>query len=449
MRSNLTIDMQPECQERGGASSDNDSFVVITTDELCTIAGNKYYIHIAGNMLRAHHVHMRNVLQQIPGLDEVKSVDKCDIILVICAVVSRAGTDIEAALNSLNKLSESKPSVLMVLHHTFDRERIVPESSNCVNRKNTLTLDILFHEDEGLLKCKKNEEALDRMQQWMLPHTEKKSWYDSFHDIWDRLKQWTNTFFSSQTDLTVASELMIVLLGISESGKTAVGNMVRKEMGKADVSTAIQNIMVERGRVAGEKVSLMDTPDWFNSGLSPEEIKENIQFCISMCSSKPYAVLLVIPVKHLTKEEEKIMENMNKILDNSCWERVMIIFSTDDQENQNIELLKQHQNVKNLMDNCGNRVYFAQTGNSAQVSDILKKIEEMVAGKEGSGDVFKLTESDMKSAIAKYEHGYIERVRNYIKIKTKGLQQQFWISKGSAVCQLSEQIDEEDDFEKV
>ncbi|XP_056602162.1 uncharacterized protein LOC130419438 [Triplophysa dalaica] len=393
--------MQPECQQTGGASSDIDSFVMITTDELCTISGNKYYIHVAGNQFRTHHV--RNVLQHVTGLEEVKSVDKCDFILVICPVVSRAGTDIEAALNSLNKLSESKPSAFMVLHHTFDPEKIVPESSKCVNRKNTLTVDILFHEDEGLLNCMKNKEALDRMQQWILPQTEENSWlYDSFSYIWNMLK---NMLFSSQTDLTVASELMIVLLGISEYGKTGVRNMVRKEMGKAYISTAIQNITVERGTVAGEKVSLIDTPDWFNSDLSLEEIKENIQFCISMCSSKPFAVLLVIPVKHLTKEEEKIMEDMNKILDNSCWERVIIIFITDDQKNQNIELFKQHQNVKKLMDNCGNRVHFAQTGNSAQVSDMLKKIEEMVAGKEESGDVFKLTESEMKTAIAKYEQG--------------------------------------------
>ncbi|KAA0717284.1 hypothetical protein E1301_Tti024011 [Triplophysa tibetana] len=256
--------MQPGYQQRGGASSFN---MMIPKDEQCTIAGNKYYIHIAGNTLRAHHVHMRNVLQQITGLDEVTSADTCDLILVICAVVSRAGTDIEAALNSLNKLL-------------------------------------------------------------------------------------------GQTDLTVASELMIVLLGISESGKTAVEDMVRKEMGQADVSTAIQNIMVERGTVSGEK--------------------ENIQFCICMFSSGPYAVFQVTQVKHLTKEEEKIVENMNKILEKSCWERVMVIFSTDDLENPKKEFLIK---IKNLLNNCGNRVNFVQTGNSAQVSDMLKKIEEMVAGK--------------------------------------------------------------------
>lgn len=70
-----------------------------------SLEGNKYYIHIAGRTLKNHHEYIRNVFQQIPGLDEVTSVAECDVILVFCTVVSRAGTDIDAALNELNRLT--------------------------------------------------------------------------------------------------------------------------------------------------------------------------------------------------------------------------------------------------------------------------------------------------------------------------------------------------------
>lgn len=52
-----------------------------------------------------HHLHIEQVFQQMPGLEEVKSVNECGLILVFCPIVSRAGTDINAALNELNILS--------------------------------------------------------------------------------------------------------------------------------------------------------------------------------------------------------------------------------------------------------------------------------------------------------------------------------------------------------
>ncbi len=43
--------------------------------------------------------------KQRPNSKEVHIVDDCDVILVLCPIVSRAGTDIDAALNKLNTCS--------------------------------------------------------------------------------------------------------------------------------------------------------------------------------------------------------------------------------------------------------------------------------------------------------------------------------------------------------
>uniref|UniRef100_A0A3B1JL48 Uncharacterized protein n=1 Tax=Astyanax mexicanus TaxID=7994 RepID=A0A3B1JL48_ASTMX len=105
----------------------------------------------------------------IPGLKEEFNVENCDFILVFCSVVSRAGTDFQSALKKLQNLPESKRTVLVVLHHTFDQELTVPDSSRSVNRENTLTVDCLFHEDRGLLQCCRNQEALDTVTNWIKP----------------------------------------------------------------------------------------------------------------------------------------------------------------------------------------------------------------------------------------------------------------------------------------
>ncbi|KAL6463352.1 hypothetical protein MHYP_G00277430 [Metynnis hypsauchen] len=127
----------------------------------------KYFTIVTGQTINADKDFIRNLHKHRPNLQKVSSVEKCDFILVFCPVVSRAGTDIEAALKNLNDKSTTKPAVLVVLHHTFDPDSTVPESSRSVFRENTLTVDCLFHEDRGLLQCRKNDTALEKITEYL------------------------------------------------------------------------------------------------------------------------------------------------------------------------------------------------------------------------------------------------------------------------------------------
>ncbi|XP_060767909.1 uncharacterized protein LOC132875227 [Neoarius graeffei] len=98
------------------------------------------------------------------SLKEEFLVDQCDVIIAFTPIVSRAGTDIEAALK---KIPENKPVVFVVLHHTFDPEYNVPDSSRAINRSNLLAVDCLFHEDQGLLKCQRNTKALKATENYL------------------------------------------------------------------------------------------------------------------------------------------------------------------------------------------------------------------------------------------------------------------------------------------
>ncbi|KAB5522688.1 hypothetical protein PHYPO_G00162350 [Pangasianodon hypophthalmus] len=119
----------------------------------------KCFVCKSGNTLNSHKYFIDRLKEQIP-LQEVLTENACDFILVFCPIVSRAGTDIDAAVKKLQNISETKPAVLVVLHHTFDRECVVPDSSRVVTRKNMIAVDCLFHEDQGLLQCSKNDESL-------------------------------------------------------------------------------------------------------------------------------------------------------------------------------------------------------------------------------------------------------------------------------------------------
>ncbi|KAL0967764.1 hypothetical protein UPYG_G00256570 [Umbra pygmaea] len=118
----------------------------------------KLFLHLSGNTMGAHE-DLKGHLVIRGGCTEVKSVEECDVVIAVCPIVSRAGTDIEAALQHLPGY---KPVVLVVLHHTFNPDEIVPDSSKIVNNnKIILTVDCLFHESRGgLLECPRNEAAV-------------------------------------------------------------------------------------------------------------------------------------------------------------------------------------------------------------------------------------------------------------------------------------------------
>ncbi|KAK3509063.1 hypothetical protein QTP70_020203 [Hemibagrus guttatus] len=123
-------------------------------------SGNKVFLLVTGNTLNAHEKVMEILKTQKPDLQVVEKVDESDYVLVFCPIVSRAGTDIEAALKKLQDIAGSKPALLVVLHHTFDTDCVVPESTRAVKRNNSIAVDCLFHEDLGLLQSPKNTESL-------------------------------------------------------------------------------------------------------------------------------------------------------------------------------------------------------------------------------------------------------------------------------------------------
>ncbi|KAK7164266.1 hypothetical protein R3I94_002857 [Phoxinus phoxinus] len=141
---------------------------VVKEDSRCSKKCVKVFSILAGKTNDCEKKCIEILKNRIQNLREGSSADKSDIILIFCPIVSRTGTDIEAALTKLNCSTDSKLVVLVVLHHTFDPEKTVPDSSRCVNRTDMLTVDCLFYEDTGLLECQKNSEAFDQSVNWLI-----------------------------------------------------------------------------------------------------------------------------------------------------------------------------------------------------------------------------------------------------------------------------------------
>ncbi|KAK3510286.1 hypothetical protein QTP70_033152 [Hemibagrus guttatus] len=98
-----------------------------------------------------------------------------DVIIAFVPVSSRAGLD---AQDAMNKIPKDKPVLLVVLHHTFNSDVIVPDFRPYVDRKDVFVVDCLFHEDQGLLRCLRNDDAIRAVKNHLIreDHSEVKYW---------------------------------------------------------------------------------------------------------------------------------------------------------------------------------------------------------------------------------------------------------------------------------
>ncbi|KAL0193744.1 hypothetical protein M9458_012040, partial [Cirrhinus mrigala] len=157
----------------------------------------------------------------------------------------------------------------------------------------------------------------------------------------------------------------------------------REERSQTGSSTEIQQSESRQGEVAGRKVTVVETPDWFCSGLSLEELRQDVELCVRLSTPGPHAFLLVIPVN---ESAEELLEKMEDIFGERCWRNTMMLFTvTDEEQKKNTKDFVQSGNleVQRLVEKCENRSYclnINQSGDDSQVSQVLEKIDKMVAG---------------------------------------------------------------------
>ncbi|KAK2812313.1 hypothetical protein Q5P01_000030 [Channa striata] len=120
---------------------------------------------VTGQTFGAEHTILKQVSNvRLSGKVEMtRDLQECDIIIIFCPIISRVGSDVDAAMGNM---AGHKPAILVLMHHTRDVDYSTSGRKWSEKYPNVkLELHVLYHETQpGLLDCQQNTEAISEIQ---------------------------------------------------------------------------------------------------------------------------------------------------------------------------------------------------------------------------------------------------------------------------------------------
>ncbi|KAG1935443.1 GTPase IMAP family member 8-like [Pimephales promelas] len=196
----------------------------------------------------------------------------------------------------------------------------------------------------------------------------------------------------------MAQSLNVVLLGRTRAGKSAAGNTIlgREAFKSKKISKSFtRDVAVESGAVDHFPVTVYDTPGFFNTELSDEEIQQMInEKVLQRCESGLCVFLLVIKADRFSEEERKTVEKIEELLGEERLKKTWILFTGGDEleeENTTIkEFIDDTEALKKLVQKYDQRhhVFNNKRRNTEQFQMLLMKIlKPYIDIPEGAGNL--------------------------------------------------------------
>nr|XP_057905895.1 GTPase IMAP family member 7-like isoform X2 [Doryrhamphus excisus]XP_057905896.1 GTPase IMAP family member 7-like isoform X2 [Doryrhamphus excisus] len=182
--------------------------------------------------------------------------------------------------------------------------------------------------------------------------------------------------------------------GRSSSGNTILGRSAfRVEVSPCSVTT---RCVEQTGTVSGRRVSVIDTPGFFHTHLSAQEVVTEVGRCVALSPPGPHVILVTLQPGRFTQEEKDGLEWIKATFGPGAATFTMVLFTWGDQlRGKRVEdCLAENDELSAYLGSCRGGFHVLDnsttTASSPQVEHLLMKIDKIVADNGGgcySGDM--------------------------------------------------------------